>query len=258
MLSIVVPMAGRGARFQEAGYRVPKPLIPVHGIPMIEAVINNLRPREPHRFIFICQQEHDQTHDLGGFLRSLEPGCEVICIDGITAGAACTVLTARDRINSPNPLMIANCDQWIDFSIDDYLTFFNKSGADGCIMTMTSDLSKWSFVKRDERGRVVAVVEKQVVSNEATVGIYNFKSGSDFVAAADYMIEHNMRVNNEFYVAPVYTQLISCGHRIETLSIGSDEDRMHGLGTPDDLEKFLTSGLEGRLAAERVRPPPRA
>ncbi|MEX2316508.1 MAG: glycosyltransferase family 2 protein [Pirellulales bacterium] len=252
MLTIVVPMAGRGARFQEAGYREPKPLIPIHGIPMIEAVVNNLRPREPHRFVFICQQEHDRAHGLGRFLRALEPACEVICIDGVTAGAACTVLTARHLIDTPDPLMIANCDQWIDFSIDEYLSVFGKSGADGLIMTMKSNSPKWSFVKRDARGRVEAVVEKQVVSDEATVGIYNFASGSDFVAAADFMIEREMRVNNEFYVAPVYTQLIARGRRIETLSIGSDRDRMHGLGTPADLERFLTCDLKSRLAAERM------
>jgi dTDP-glucose pyrophosphorylase len=253
MLTIVVPMAGRGARFREAGYREPKPLIPVHGIPMIEAVVNNLRPRAPHRFVFICQREHDQAFGLGRFLRTLSPGCEVVCIDGVTEGAACTVLLARQQINSSQPLMIANCDQWIDFSIDEYLAVFNESRADGFIMTMTADSPKWSFVGRDSQGHVAAVVEKQVVSDEATVGIYNFASGADFVTGAEFMIASNHRVNNEFYVAPVYTQLASWGRRIETLRIGSDQDLMYGLGTPADLERFLSSGLEGRLTAERLR-----
>jgi NDP-sugar pyrophosphorylase family protein len=250
MLTIVVPMAGRGARFQEAGYHDPKPLIPVYGIPMIEVAINNLRPREPHRFVFICQREHDETYGLGRFLRSLEPDCDVICIDGVTEGAVCTVLKARHLINA-NPLMIANCDQWIDFSIDDYLSTFMTSGADGLIMTMTATSPKWSFVRRDANGRVTAVVEKEVVSDEATVGIYTFATGNDFVAAAEFMIAANIRVNNEFYVAPAYTQLISWGRRIETLRIGTDQDIMYGLGTPADLERFLTCGLQDRLAAER-------
>jgi NDP-sugar pyrophosphorylase family protein len=253
MLNIVVPLAGRGSRFQEAGYVDPKPLIAVHGVPMIEAVVNNLRPRHAHRFVFICQREHDRAYGLGRFLRSLVPQCEVICIDGVTEGAACTVLKARPFIDNSSPLMIANCDQWIDFSIDEYLGAFRESGADGFIMTMTASAPKWSFVRRDGNGRVIAVVEKQVVSDEATVGIYNFAVGNDFVAAAESMIAADIRVNNEFYVAPVYTQLISWGRRIETLRIGTDQDAMYGLGTPPDLERFLARGFEHRLAAERLR-----
>jgi NDP-sugar pyrophosphorylase family protein len=251
MLTIVVPMAGLGGRFQAAGYQIPKPLIPVHGIPMIEVVVNNLRPRQSHRFVFICQEEHDRTYDLRGFLESLAPGCEVICIDGVTEGAACTVLIARELINTVEPLMIANCDQWVDFSIDEYLTAFRHSGSDGFIMTMRSNSPKWSYVKRDPTGRVLTVVEKQVVSDEATVGIYNFSSGRDFVAAADAMIKADIRVNDEFYVAPVYKQLIDWGRYIDTCCIGNDGAGMYGLGTPADLESFLSCGFESRLAAER-------
>jgi NDP-sugar pyrophosphorylase family protein len=251
MLTIVVPMAGLGERFQAAGYQVPKPLIPIHGMPMIEVVVNNLRPRQSHRFVFICQEEHDRVHNLRNFLESLEPGCEVICIDGTTEGAACTVLMARELINTQEPLMIANCDQWVNSPIDKYLSAFRRSGSHGFIMTMWSNSPKWSYVKRDANGRVSTVIEKQVVSDEATVGIYNFSSGCDFVAAADAMIESDIRVNNEFYVAPVYTQLISWGRHIDTYSIGHDGDGMYGLGTPADLEYFLTCGFEGRLAARR-------
>jgi NDP-sugar pyrophosphorylase family protein len=185
-------------------------------------------------------------------LAELAPNSEMICIDGLTEGAACTVLKARALINNHQPLMIANCDQWIDCPIDDYLLAFDRSGCDGFIMTMKSDSPKWSFVKRDDHGRVVAVIEKQVVSPEATVGIYNFLCGRDFVTAAEAMINADIRVNNEFYVAPVFTQLVAGGCRIETLSIGTEGDGMYGLGTPEDLEAFLSRGLASRLAAERA------
>jgi NDP-sugar pyrophosphorylase family protein len=251
MLTIVVPMAGLGERFLAAGYPIPKPLIPVHGIPMIEIVVNNLRPRRPHRFVFICQEEHNRQHGLRHFLQSLAPRSEVVCIDGPTEGAACTVLKARELINSEEPLMIANCDQWINSSIDAYLSAFDRSGCDGFIMTMTSRSPKWSFVKRNASGSVVAVVEKQVVSDEATVGIYNFSMGSDFVDAAEAMINSDTRVNNEFYVAPVYTRLIAWGRRIETYSIGTDGAGMHGLGTPADLQCFLARDFAKHLVAER-------
>lgn len=251
MLNIVIPMAGNGSRFTEAGYSDPKPLIPVHGIPMIEVVINNLRPKRPHHFTFICQQRHDQEYGIASFLRGLEPTSDVILLNGVTQGAACTVLTAKSIINCRSPLMIANCDQWIDYSIDDYLAAFDRQRSAGFIMTMTANAPKWSFVKRDASGHVSGVVEKQVVSDEATVGIYNFAAGCDFVSAAETMIAANERVNNEFYVAPTYTQLVRRGLRIETLSVGTDRDGMYGLGTPADLKHFLTCGMTARLQGER-------
>lgn len=251
MLNIVVPMAGMGSRFTEAGYKDPKPLIPVHGIPMIEVVINNLRPTRDHRFIFICQEQHQRKYRIGSFLKSLEPGCDVICLDGMTEGAACTVLTARQFINSDHPLMIANCDQWVNYPINDYLAAFDNSRSAGFIMTMRASATKWSYVKRDAAGRVCAVVEKQVVSDEATVGIYNFAAGKDFVAAAEAMIAANIRVNNEFYVAPTYTQLAAAGKEIGTISVGTETEGMYGLGTPADLQRFLTCDFQSRLYLER-------
>lgn len=251
MLNIVIPMAGLGSRFAEAGYKDPKPLIPVHGIPMIEVVINNLRPQMPHRFIFICQEQHQRQYGIRNFLKSLEPASDVILLNGMTEGAACTVLTAKQFINNAEPLMIANCDQWLNHSINEYLAAFDMTKNAAFIMTMRGSAAKWSYVKRDLTRRVCAVVEKQVVSDEATVGVYNFAAGRDFVSAAEAMIEANIRVNNEFYVAPTYTQLAESGKAIGTFSVGTDADGMYGLGTPADLERFLTCGFQSRLQAER-------
>lgn len=241
MLNIVIPMAGAGSRFVEAGYLTPKPLIPINGMPMIQLVTNNLRPNCPHRFIFVCQKLHLQTYDLEPLLLSYGGiGCEIVAIDGLTEGAACTVLAARTLIDSvDNPLMIANSDQWVDLCIDDYLCQMTKSENDGFIMTMCASDAKWSFVGFDDQGFVQRVVEKEVISTEATVGIYNFRRGHDFVASADSMISKNLRVNGEFYVAPTYNLLIERGMRVGVYNIGKVGNGMYGLGTPDDLEAFL-------------------
>jgi NDP-sugar pyrophosphorylase family protein len=248
MLNIVVPMAGRGQRFVDAGYTLPKPLIPVLGMPMIELVIRNLTPDMPHRFHFLIQREHDTAHGLSGKLALWAPDCTITHVDGITEGAACTVLLARDLIDSNAPLMIANCDQYIDADINAYLAALGDAA--GLIMTMWADDPKWSFVKRDETGRVVQVVEKEVVSNEATVGIYNFAKGSDFVRAADAMIAAGNRVNGEFYVAPAYDMLIDEGARIDCFDIGSAGNGMHGIGTPTDLEAFLKTDVAQHAVQE--------
>lgn len=240
-MNIVIPMAGAGSRFLDAGFTTPKPLIKINEIEMIELVVNNIKPASIHKFIFICQQVHIEKYNLKNKLSLLAPGCEVIGLDEKTEGAACTVLAARNFIDNNQQLMIANSDQYIDFNINDYIkTINNSNNADGFIMTMTATDPKWSFVVLNRDKFVTEVVEKKVVSNEATVGIYNFKYGHDFVSAADAMIKDNIRVNNEFYVAPVYNKLISNGKLIKTLNIGSEAHGMYGLGTPKDLELFLS------------------
>lgn len=239
-------MAGRGSRFAVEGYNLPKPLIPVNGIPMIRWVIDNLRPQRAHRFTFICLQAHLDEFPLAYHLRKWAPGCEVIATDGITEGPACSVLLARKQINDSLPLMIANCDQYIDADIDDYLCEMDRKSLDGLIMTMTAHDKKWSFVGFDDAGKVNRVVEKEVISDTATVGIYNFRHGSAFVAAADAMMAANLRVNNEFYVAPTYNVMIERGATVGTYSIGGVGHGMYGLGVPSDLKDFLAHPVSQR------------
>ncbi len=240
-LNIVVPMAGRGSRFRDVGYQMPKPLIPVRGVEMIRLVIENLRPRRPHRFVFLCLDEHLKNFHLGKRLMDWAPGCKIVSVDQVTEGAACTVLLSTPHIDSRQPLMIANCDQWVDIDIDRYLESQDAPGVDGLIMTMKASDPKWSYARVSANGRVTEVVEKVVVSDEATVGIYNFKRGEEFVAAAESMIGRNLRVNGEFYVAPAYNQLIERGRRIAIFNVGTVGNGMYGLGTPADLEAFIDS-----------------
>lgn len=234
MINIVVPMAGRGSRFANAGYKMPKPLIDVHGKPMIEYVTKNICPNVPHRFIYICQQEHLEKYNLTAELKRMSPECEIVTVDHITEGAACTVLLAEKYIDNSDELMIANSDQYVDTDINKYIAKIGEN--DGLIMTMPADDPKWSFIKCDENGFVTLVREKEVISNEATVGIYNYKHGADFVKYAHIMIEKNIRVNNEFYVAPVYNEMISDGKKIVLCDVGN---KMFGLGIPEDLNEFL-------------------
>jgi dTDP-glucose pyrophosphorylase len=246
MISIVVPMAGRGSRFLQAGYDTPKPLIPIHGVPMVRVVIENIRPSGPHRFIFICQAEAIARYDLRRRLGDWAPGSAVVELDYVTEGAACTVLTAAQHIDPDQPLMIANSDQYVDIAIDDYLAEMDRSELDGLIMTMDADDPKWSFAALDENGLVVRVVEKQPISRHATVGIYNYRRASDFLSGANQMITQDLRVNGEFYVAPVYDQMIARGARVGVYSVGAEDAGMYGLGIPTDLEKFVASEVSIR------------
>ena len=242
MLNIVVPMAGRGSRFVQAGYEMPKPLIDVYGHPMIEYVTKNIKPNCEHRFIYICQEEHLKKYGLAEKLNEIAPGCVVVTVDHITEGAACTVLLAEKYIDNDDAMMIANSDQFVDTDINMYLVAMGN--ADGLIMTMPADDPKWSFIRYDENGHVTMVCEKEVISNEATVGIYNYKHGKDFVKYAHQMIEKNIRVNNEFYVAPVYNEMIEDGMKIVFSDVGA---KMYGLGIPEDLNYIMEQEVSKKV-----------
>lgn len=241
MLNIVIPMAGRGSRFANAGYKMPKPLIDIYGRPMIEYVTQNICPAQEHRFIYICQREHLEKYGLAKELDRMAPGCKIVTVDHITEGAACTVLLAEEYIDNDDALMIANSDQFVDTDIDEYLAAIEDY--DGLIMTMPANDPKWSYIRYNEAGFVTLVREKEVISNQATVGIYNYKYGRDFVKYAHQMIDKNIRVNNEFYVAPVYNEMVEAGKKLVFRDVGA---KMYGLGTPEDLAVFLDKPVSHR------------
>jgi HAD superfamily hydrolase (TIGR01509 family) len=232
-MNIVIPMAGAGSRFRDAGYTFPKPLIEVRGKPMIQIVVENINIDA--NYIFIVQKSEREKYNLDTLLNLVAPNCTVIETDGITEGAACTALLSKEFINNDDPLFFANSDQFVEWNSSDFLYNMQESDVDGGIVSFRSTHPKWSFAKTDEDGFVTEVAEKNPISDIATVGFYYWKHGSDFVKYAEQMIEKNIRVNNEFYVCPVFNQAIESGKKIKTFDI----DKMWGLGTPEDLEYYL-------------------
>jgi dTDP-glucose pyrophosphorylase len=230
-------MAGAGSRFEKAGYSFPKPLIDVNGEPMIKRIIDNLNIDA--NYIFIVQQKHYEEFNLKYVLEIISPKCKILTVNDITDGAARTVLLAKDFINNENPLLIANSDQYIDWNSSDFMYSMENTQLDGCILTFESTHPKWSFVKLDKDNLVTEVAEKKPISNIATVGIYYWNKGKDFVNYAEQMIDKNIRVNNEFYVCPVYNEAIQDNKKIRTYHIKN----MWGLGTPEDLEMFIKYNL---------------
>ena len=237
MIHIVIPMAGRGSRFANAGYEMPKPLINIWGHYMVEYVIHNIRPKQEYQFIFLCLKEHLEKYHLRERLLEIEPDAKIVEVSEVTQGAACTVLLAEKYIDNDDALMIANSDQYVTIDIEDFLRSMEEK--DGLIMTMKANDTKWSYAAYDDGGNVTLVREKEVISDEATVGIYCFGKGSDFVRYAKQMIAKNIRVNNEFYVAPVYNEMIEDAKKITFYNIGSLDNGMYGLGVPEDLERFM-------------------
>ena len=235
-MNVLIPMAGKGTRFIEEGYKEPKPLIPVRGGHMIHRVIANLYHPEI-KFIFAALREHVQEYKMDRLLREVTKNkCEVILIPEVTGGPASTCLTAKSFINNDTPLVIVNADQiiedlnWLSFwkVIDD------RSVMTGMFGTFESVDPKNSYVRVDEYGWVTEAREKEVISNIATNGLHWWKHGRLFVESAEEMIAADDRVNGEFYVAPTFNYLIEKGHKV-----GIYEFKKHyPIGTPKDLQAY--------------------
>lgn len=239
MINIVIPMAGEGSRFSAAGYEKPKPFVDVDGKPMIIRVLENLSHPDA-TYILIARKEHLEREP--SLVDQIKRGFNVlfIPIDKLTEGTACTILYARKYINNEHPLLIANSDQIVDIYLEGFVDDCSSRELDGSILTFVdkSRDPKWSFAKIDESGLVVEVREKFAISEFATVGIYLFSKGRDFVNASVDMIIQNDRVNGEFYTCPTYNYAVRDGLKIGIFNI--NYDAMHGLGTPEDLEKYLS------------------
>ena len=232
-LNILIPMAGAGSRFQQAGYTFPKPLIEVNNKPMIQVVVENLNIDA--NYIYVVQKSHREKYNLDTMLSLITPGCKIIEVDVLTEGAACTALLAKKYINNDSPLFFANSDQFVEWDSNEFMYKMQESDCDGGIVTFKSTHPKWSFAKINDNGFVTEVAEKNPISDNATVGFYYWKHGCDFVKYAEQMIEKNIRANNEFYVCPVYNQAIEDFKKIRIF----ESAKMWGLGTPEDLNFYL-------------------
>lgn len=248
-LRVMIPAAGEGSRFRNAGYLKPKPFIDVFGRPMIEHVLGNVCPSGAKAHLLLRREHRNQEITM---VRTLEANGVIIHdVEGLTEGTACTLLTCRNVFDDDHPLLVANSDQFVEFDVSAFVQDCFDRGLDGSILVFkdpTRD-KKWSFVRVDPEGNVQEVAEKQPISDLATVGIYLFRKGSAFVDAAVDMIAKNDRVNGEFYTCPVYNYMIAAGLKIGVYEISAIA--MHGLGTPSDLESFLARGLHVDISAKK-------
>lgn len=240
-VNLLIPAAGQGSRFANAGWSAPKPFIDINGQSMLEHVLENLSLPNQKSIVLLRDEHITSFPDLSGDIISRFD--HSVTVDALTEGTACTALLARQYIDSNNPLLIANSDQYIDFDVNSFIQDCYDRNLDGSILCFVdpSRNPKWSFAKVDDEGLVLEVAEKNPISDVATVGIYFFAHGSDFVKGSIDMIARNQRVNGEFYTCPVYNNLIKEGARIGIFVI--HEDSMHGLGTPSDLNSFLSAKL---------------
>ena len=228
-MQFLIPMAGAGRRFREAGYRDPKPFINVDGRPMVAAVVEDLeRTFGPGLRCFLHRAEDSAYVDW--FARAM-PGAYVP-VPALTEGAACTALLAEAFLKPHDDLVIANSDQRFHLSAIDFRDALGNASAG--VLTFPATESKWSYVVPNAKGDVAKIVEKPAVppSPFATCGVYYFRRASDFFNAARAMIAADDRTNGEYYLAPAMNYLFGVIRQVPV-------DSMQGLGTPEDLHGYL-------------------
>lgn len=239
MIHLVLPMAGRGTRFLTAGYTTPKPLIDVGGWRMFELVLANLWSPLVTQITLVCQAEVADRIDTSFLASKLNAEIRLKVLTETTNGAATTVALALGERESspPKPLIVANTDQYLDMDMSSMIRGFVESG-DHLIVGMEATDDKWSFVRLDNKTKKVSLVrEKEPISNYATCGIYMFSSEDDFLSGYQRMRDAQDFTNGELYVAPVYNYLEAGS--TSYVNLGTVESLFHGLGTPQDLDKFL-------------------
>lgn len=241
--NLLVPLAGRGQRFVDEGYVVPKYMITAHDKHLIDWALSSIDTSECN-LIFCLRQDHINNFGVDEiFRKKFGDDIKIVVIDKITDGSVSTCLLAKEHINNELPLFIYTVD--VHFK-PTFKPFYPNN--DGFVLTFKSNNPAYSYVKTDKDGYAILTAEKEVVSSNACVGVYGFKTGRLFVQYAEIMIARNLRTRNEFYITPLYNLMIS-----DKLTVTiRDVDNMYIMGTPEEYKFFTTRVLnlfgEGRVA----------
>jgi NDP-sugar pyrophosphorylase family protein len=227
---LIMPMAGNGSRFTAEGYTAPKPLIDVKGKPMFVRAIDDIKLTFDD-MIFIVRKEHN----IKDIVLTHYPSAKIVELDGLTEGAACSVLTADQYIDPNDSVFISNCDQIIEWDTNEFDKLRHN---DGIILTFDAPdrNPKWSFAQTDNDNNVIRVAEKNPISSTASTGHYYWRRWQTFKQSAEQMFAANDRFNNEFYLCPVFNYTINGGGVVKTFNVSS----MHGIGIPEDLNVWLS------------------
>jgi len=235
-MNVLIPMAGSGSRFTRAGYNTPKPLIDIKGTPMIARAIVSLGvPNANYHFLI---RKDGNERKIQSTLRALIPDCNVVIIDYLTEGPACSAILFEKWIANDEELIIANCDQIMEWNSSQFLYNARFPSYDGMIVTYHSDTEKNSYARLNNLGMVIEIKEKEVISNISLNGIHYWRKGCLFVKSVKQMINENDRAfNGEFYIGPSYNYMIKDGYNVGIYHIPKEQH--WPVGIPADLDNYL-------------------
>ena len=236
-MNVIIPMAGLGLRLTKHGYKEPKPLVQILGRPIVEWAIETIG--NEGNFIFCCNKKHIKEYELEKILKKKVPSCKIISIDHQTEGTAETILEAKNLIDNDEELFISDSDHYIQWNKTQFNEKIRTQLIDACVFVFPENQNSkdYSYVKVNDEGFVKESAEKIPISKTACAGMHYFRRGSDFVKYAEIMIKNNHRFNNEFYMTPVYNELVQAGKKIITFPIL----KKWALGSKEEINQFLSS-----------------
>ncbi|MCJ8344678.1 sugar phosphate nucleotidyltransferase [bacterium] len=239
----LVPMAGKGSRFQSEGYNLPKPFIPVMGMPMFAASVKSFPYSQS--YIFICLSDFLEKYPFQNEIEKHFKNSSIVKVEQVTQGQASTCLLAKDLLDTEESLLISSIDYQVIYDQDHWNELVQDESIDVIIWTFqmksisVKDPIQFAYCKLKDGNVVEELVEKKTISDQphldpAVVGTFYYKKASDFIIGAEEMIDHNIRVNNEFYVGTSINQLIAQGKKVVAFPI----DKFISFGDPLDLELY--------------------
>ncbi len=237
-LHIIMPMAGEGSRFRNAGWTTPKPLIELAGKPLFVRAIESVKVDDaPMKYSLIVRQEHIDEYAVDKGIREILPDAMIYSVEKTTRGAVETCLIAEAGIADDDAVVVMDCD--LEFRSEAYRRIIeealnNEDATGGALVSFDSDQPKYSYAALDENGNVVRTAEKEVISNHALCGAYFFASGKEFKEIAHQLLEAPME-KPEFYVSLLYNYLLAKG---DTVKLATMED-YRSYGTPEELKRYL-------------------
>ena len=241
---LLIPMAGKGQRFIDKGFETPKPLIEVGGKTILEWSFDSFNWKYCD-LVFVVRKEMVENNNLENFIKEkFGHNSKIVIAENDTDGTVSSCLLAKEHINNDRQLFITTLDVFFTPYFDFEKFNFNS---DGCILTFDADNPAYSYSEVDDNGYVIRTAEKELISNKASVGLYCFNKGSEFVKYSEKMINQNLRTRNEFYIAPLYNLLIQDGLKINTYPI----DKMYHMGTPDEVDHFINNELNELINENR-------
>jgi len=246
-MNILIPMVGLGKRFSDAGFKEPKPLIKIKNKEIVRWSIESLALDGKYIFITRKYEKEEYNEQLNNVLKDIAPNSIIITVDKITEGATQSALYAKNYINNNDPLIITNCDQYLEWggSKENFLNFISNKNIDGCVTTydhvepksiILNSKTPYSFIKTNKNKIAIEFSEKIAISKKMLNGIHFWRNGKDFVSSGEKIIENNIRYNDEFYISLTYNEMINKKKKITYFQM--PKNTFFSLGTPEDLEKF--------------------
>jgi len=240
-------MAGLGSRFFNSGYIKPKPLIEVFNSTIVEMAVRSLDIEGEYIFITREFENKSFNEELEKVLKKVQPKCKIITIKKVTGGATETCLQAKKLLNPEDELIITNCDQFLDWDADKFLSF--SRNYDAALLTYKSKDSKNSFALCDKNSLLERVAEKEVISDTALVGVHYWKKAKYFLESADSLLKSMDPNGHESYVSLTYNHLLLSEKKVGVYDISPG--KYYSLGTPEDLKKY--KGIRNEFKSAKLK-----